>query len=103
MFRHMQETSRSSWASTVAYDRGGNKSSARGSCAQCHRRLVATEAIRVWRSNIVGEAFGGIRGAAEHDRHLDASSPLEDFHRDFVGMTPHLEVDAGLLELQIAQ
>lgn len=66
-------------------------------------KAAGTEAIRVPRSNIVDEAFGGIRGAAEDNCYLDASSPLEDFHRDFVGMTPHLEVDAGLLELQIAQ
>src|SRR5919204_5036614 len=54
-------------------------------------------------SNILDGAFSGIRGAAEHNCHLHAAAPLEDFHRDFVGMTPHLEVDAGLLELQIAQ
>src|SRR5438067_11250959 len=55
------------------------------------------------KSNILDEAFGGIRGAAEHNCHLRAAAPLEDFHRDFVGMTPHLKVDAGLLELQMAQ
>src|SRR5262249_58139450 len=41
--------------------------------------------------------------SAEHDRHLHLSSPLEDFDRYFVGVTAHLEVDARLLELQIAQ
>src|SRR5262249_51412420 len=41
--------------------------------------------------------------SAEYNRDLHLSSPLEDFDRHFVGVTAHLEVDARLLELQIAQ
>src|SRR5215471_20184826 len=54
-------------------------------------------------SNLIPAAFGGIRGSAKHHRDLNSSAPLENFHRNFVDVTAHLEVDAGLLELQIAQ
>src|SRR5262249_38073170 len=53
--------------------------------------------------HIVVAPFQGIRSLAEHDRNLNLSSPLEHFHGDLVGVTAYLQVDAGLLELQVAQ
>src|ERR1700687_2087571 len=44
-----------------------------------------------------------IRRPAEHHRDLDLSAPFENFHRHFVGVPAHLEIDARPLELQIAQ
>src|SRR5262245_3606567 len=41
--------------------------------------------------------------SAEDDRDLYLPPPLEDFDRHLISVTAHLEVDARLLELQIAQ
>src|SRR5262245_10640027 len=49
------------------------------------------------------DASGRIGSSAEHGRNLDVPAPLENFHRDFVGVTAYLEVHAGLLELQVSQ
>src|SRR3954464_11187364 len=48
-------------------------------------------------------ALVGTGVAAEDDRDLDIAAPLENFDRDVVGVAAHLEVDARVLEVQIAQ
>ncbi len=42
-------------------------------------------------------------GGAVHDRHLQLAVTLQDLHRHVVGMATDLEIDARLLELQVAQ
>jgi hypothetical protein len=49
--------------------------------------------------------FLGIRmeSSAEHDRELKCPVLLKHFHRHAAAVTAHLDVNAGLVELQIAQ
>src|SRR6478672_8204071 len=61
-------------------------------------RPTIQEFLAELRSALVGAGV-----AAEDDRDLDIAAPLENFDRDVVGVAAHLEVDARVLEVQVAQ